>query len=50
MAFRNMPLSGIKVVELAGLAPAPYCGRILSDWGASVIRVDKVSCVTTEMH
>jgi len=41
MAFRNMPLSGIKVVELAGLAPAPYCGRILSDWGASVIRVDK---------
>lgn len=36
-----MALRGIKVIELAGLAPAPYCGMILSDFGASVIRVDK---------
>lgn len=35
------PLTGIRVVEFAGLAPGPFCGRILSDWGASVIRVDK---------
>lgn len=37
------PLFGIKVVEFAGLAPGPYCGRILADWGATIIRVDKVS-------
>ncbi|XP_067125540.1 alpha-methylacyl-CoA racemase [Centruroides vittatus] len=36
-----MALRGIKVIELAGLAPAPFCGMILSDFGASVIRVDK---------
>lgn len=38
-----MPLKGIKVLELAGLAPAPFCGMILADFGASVIRIDKVS-------
>ena len=38
----RMALRGLKVVELAGLAPAPVCGMILSDFGARVIRVDKV--------
>lgn len=38
-----MALKGIKVLELAGLAPGPFCGMILADFGASVIRVDKVS-------
>jgi len=38
----NMALKGIKVLELAGLAPGPFCGMILADFGASVIRVDKV--------
>mgnify|MGYP002715716823 CR=1 FL=1 len=37
-----MPLKGIKVLELAGLAPSPFCGAILADFGASVIRIDKV--------
>jgi alpha-methylacyl-CoA racemase len=37
-----MALRGIKVVELAGLAPSPFCGMILADFGASVIRVDKI--------
>uniref|UniRef100_A0A8C6WED6 Alpha-methylacyl-CoA racemase n=1 Tax=Neogobius melanostomus TaxID=47308 RepID=A0A8C6WED6_9GOBI len=36
-----MALAGIRVIELAGLAPAPFCGMILSDFGASVIRVDR---------
>lgn len=36
-----MALRGVKVVEMAGLAPAPFCGKILADFGASVIRVDK---------
>ena len=38
-----MALRGVKVLELAGLAPSPYCGMILSDFGADVIRVDRVS-------
>ncbi|KAG8197907.1 hypothetical protein JTE90_020286 [Oedothorax gibbosus] len=36
-----MALRGFKVIELAGLAPGPFCGLILRDHGASVIRVDK---------
>ncbi|RZC38397.1 CoA transf 3 domain containing protein [Asbolus verrucosus] len=37
-----MALRGLKVLELAGLAPAPFCGMILADFGASVLRVDRV--------
>ncbi len=35
-------LEGIRVIEMAGLAPVPYCGMILADFGADVIRVDRV--------
>uniref|UniRef100_A0A1B0DNP1 Uncharacterized protein n=1 Tax=Phlebotomus papatasi TaxID=29031 RepID=A0A1B0DNP1_PHLPP len=37
-----MALKGVKVLELAGLAPAPFCGMILSDFGATVTRIDKI--------
>eukprot|EP01114_Cavostelium_apophysatum_P016255 TRINITY_DN4581_c0_g1_i3.p1 TRINITY_DN4581_c0_g1~~TRINITY_DN4581_c0_g1_i3.p1 ORF type:complete len:380 (+),score=23.53 TRINITY_DN4581_c0_g1_i3:16-1155(+) len=36
-----MALADITVLELAGLAPAPFCGMILADFGANVIRVDR---------
>ena len=36
------PLSGIRVVEMAGLGPAPFCGMTLADMGAEVIRVDRI--------
>ncbi|KDN36131.1 CoA-transferase family III [Tilletiaria anomala UBC 951] len=36
------PLRGLKVVEFAGLAPGPFVGLILADFGADVIRIDKV--------
>jgi alpha-methylacyl-CoA racemase len=35
------PLDGIKVIEMAGLAPSPYCGMILADFGADVVIVDR---------
>jgi alpha-methylacyl-CoA racemase len=35
------PLRGIKVVELAGLGPAPFAGMMLADMGAEVIRVER---------
>ncbi|XP_073825650.1 alpha-methylacyl-CoA racemase-like [Musca autumnalis] len=37
-----MPLKGIKVLEFAGLAPAPFCGKILADFGAKVTVIDRV--------
>ncbi|XP_063843808.1 alpha-methylacyl-CoA racemase-like isoform X5 [Scylla paramamosain] len=36
-----MALRGLRVVEMAGLAPAPFCGMIMADFGANVIRIDK---------
>lgn len=36
-----MALRGLKVLELSGLAPVPFCGMLLADYGASVIRVDR---------
>ncbi|MCB0986682.1 MAG: CoA transferase [Microthrixaceae bacterium] len=40
------PLSGIKIVELAGIGPAPYAAMLLADLGADVVRVDRSSNVT----
>lgn len=37
---QNLPLSGLRVVELAGLAPGPFCGLLLADYGATVLRID----------
>ena len=36
------PLQGFRVIELAGIGPGPFCGMMLSDMGAEVIRVDRV--------
>ena len=37
-----MALKGISVIEFAGLAPGPFCGKVLRDLGARVIRIDRV--------
>ena len=37
------PLTGIRVVELVGLGPGPFCGMLLADLGADVLRVDRVA-------
>ncbi|EED17995.1 isopenicillin N-CoA epimerase, putative [Talaromyces stipitatus ATCC 10500] len=39
--WSSHPLHGVKVVELAGLAPGPFAGLLLADYGASVLRVDR---------
>ncbi|KIK63163.1 hypothetical protein GYMLUDRAFT_72424 [Collybiopsis luxurians FD-317 M1] len=44
-----MALRGKRVVEFAGLAPAPFAGLILADHGASVIRVDRPSASTLDV-
>jgi len=35
------PLSGVKIVEFAGIGPGPFCGMLLSDLGADVVRIDR---------
>ena len=35
------PLKDIKVIEFSGIGPGPYCGMLLADLGADVIRVSK---------
>ncbi|WP_134765677.1 CaiB/BaiF CoA-transferase family protein [Nocardioides sp. 1609] len=35
------PLAGLRVVELAGLAPAPFATMMLADHGADVVRIDR---------
>ena len=35
------PLAGIKVVEMAAIGPVPFCGMMLADMGAEVIRLDR---------
>ena len=35
------PLKGVKVVEFAGIGPGPFCGMLLSDLGADVVRIDR---------
>jgi alpha-methylacyl-CoA racemase len=36
------PLAGLKVLELAGLGAGPYCGMMLADMGAEVVRVERM--------
>ena len=40
---RSGPLGGLRIVEMAGKGPAPYCGMMLSDMGADVIRIDRIA-------
>src|SRR4051812_44924539 len=35
------PLSGLRIVEFAGIGPGPFCGMLLSDLGADVVRIDR---------
>ena len=35
------PLKGIKIVEFSGIGPGPFCGMLLADLGADVIRISR---------
>jgi alpha-methylacyl-CoA racemase len=35
------PLAGIRVIELLGIGPGPFCGMLLADLGAEVIRIER---------
>jgi alpha-methylacyl-CoA racemase len=35
------PLAGVRVIELAGIGPGPFCAMMLADAGATVLRIDR---------
>jgi len=35
------PLAGFRIIEIAGIGPGPFCGMLLADMGAEVIRIDR---------
>ena len=39
------PLEGLRVVELSGIGPGPFCAMVLADLGADVIAVDRPPAV-----
>lgn len=43
------PLSGVKVVEFAGIGPGPMCCMLLADMGATVIRIDRAANVDRDI-
>mgnify|MGYP006134269433 CR=1 FL=1 len=42
------PLAGVRIVELQGIGPGPFCGMMLSDMGAEVIRIDRAGNVAAQ--
>ncbi len=39
------PLSGVRIIEVAGIGPGPFCAMMLADMGADVVRVDRAQSV-----
>ena len=39
------PLAGVRIVEMSGIGPAPFCGMLLADLGADVLRIDRLSAI-----
>jgi len=35
------PLDGLRVIEIAGIGPGPFCAMLLADLGANVLRIDR---------
>ena len=35
------PLAGLRIIEIAGIGPGPFCGMMLADHGAEVIRIER---------
>ena len=43
MTPQTGPLRGTRVIEMAGIGPAPMCGMLLADMGAEVVRIDRLT-------
>jgi len=38
---REGPLAGVRILEFAGIGPAPFAGMLLADLGADILRIDR---------
>ncbi|WP_354445974.1 CaiB/BaiF CoA transferase family protein [Ottowia thiooxydans] len=47
MAYQKGPLAGLKVIEMAGIGPAPFAVTLLADAGMEVIRIERSSGSTS---
>ena len=36
------PREGLRIIEIAGIGPGPFCAMLLADMGADVVRVDRL--------
>ena len=43
------PLSGVRLIELAGIGPGPFAAMMLADMGAEVIRVERAAAVRSPL-
>ncbi len=43
------PLHGLRIIEVAGIGPGPFCAMMLADMGADVVRVDRAQSVRDAM-
>ena len=41
MSEARGPLTGLRILEIASIGPGPYCGMLLADLGASVLRIER---------
>jgi alpha-methylacyl-CoA racemase len=46
----NGPLRGLRVIEMAGIGPGPFCAMLLADMGADVIRIDRRGTAPEPAH
>jgi len=42
------PLAGVKIIEIAGIGPGPFCAMLLADLGADILRIDRAGSVRDE--
>lgn len=40
-SWHSGPLTGLRIIELAGIGPVPFCGMLFADLGADVVRIDR---------
>ncbi|AQV98680.1 CoA transferase [Cupriavidus necator] len=46
---RQGPLAGLRVLEMAGIGPGPFCGMLMADLGADVVVVDRPQAGTEDV-
>jgi len=45
---RTGPLQGVRIIEIASMGPGPFCGMLLADMGADLLRIDRLQQVDPE--